>query len=172
MPLSELEKLEADSKKYFTAVKTANDAVKEHLQGYVSSGRVLKGDEIVGWYGEIVTQQFLGGEIIENDAEDYDIINADKGEKYSVKTRKGFGSNWQTSSLIPSDEVNDKSPTHLVFVHLNVDYSVESIWMYPWEEVVANKRLSPRKVKKVSRGFTFSVKVSKDKKYLVYGTGK
>lgn len=172
MASSELKALETESKKYFEAVKKANDDVKSHLQGYIKTGRILKGYEIVGWYGEIAIQELLGGEVIADDTKDYDVVNVVKGERYSVKTRKGFEGNWNVTSLIPSNTIESDSPTHLVFVHLNDEYGVESVWCYPWEDLVSENRLRPKKVKGVVRGYTLSVKKSLDKKYLVYGTGK
>lgn len=168
----ELRDLEDKSKLLFEAVKKANEDVKTHLQSYISTGRILKGYEIVGWYGEIVTQELLGGVIIADDTKDYDVENIAKNERYSVKTRMGINGNWQVTSLIPNNTIDDESPTHLVFVHLNDAYGVESVWCYPWEELVNSGRLKPKKVKGVERGYTLTVKVSIDKPYLIYGTGK
>ena len=47
----ELKRLEESAKKYFDAVKMANENVKKHLQKCIKTDRILKGYEIVGWYG-------------------------------------------------------------------------------------------------------------------------
>lgn len=172
MANNELKILEYGAREYFDAVKTANEHVKRFLQQYISTGRILKGYEIVGWYGEIVTQELLGGVVIADDTKDYDVENCEKNERYSVKTRMGTKGNWKVTSLIPNNTVDENSPTHLVFIHLDDDYKVESVWNYPWEYLVDNNRLRPKSVKGVVRGYTLTVKVSLDKEFLVYGSGK
>lgn len=170
--INELKVLEEGTKEYFQAVKRANEDVKRYLQGYISSGRLHKGYEIVGWYGEIVTQELLGGVVIADDTKDYDVENIEKKERYSVKTRMGTKGNWKVTSLIPNNTIDNDSPTHLIFVHLDDEYKVESVWSYPWEYLVNNNRLRPKSVKGVVRGYTLTVKVSLDKQFLVFGSGK
>ena len=172
MAKDDLIKLESCMKNDFEAVHNAIEQVKKHLSDYVSSDRVLKGDEIVGWYGEIIVQELCGGKVITDDTKDYDVINEVSGERYSVKTRKGFGSGWRVTSLIPSNEINDEAPTHLLFVHLDDEYRVISVWSYPWAEIVKAGRLRIKKVKGVERGYTFTVSKPNDTKYLIYGTGE
>lgn len=172
MSYNELKNLEDGAKEYFDAVKKANEDIKAYLKKYISTGRILKGYEIVGWYGEIVTQELLGGVVIADDTKDYDVVNAEKNEKYSVKARMGTSGNWKVTSLIPNNTIDEESPTHLVFVHLDDTYKVESVWSYPWEYLVNNNRLRPKKVKGDLRGYTLTVKVSSDKAFLVYESGK
>lgn len=172
MAVKELKILEDGAKEYFDAVKKANEDVKRYLQGFISTGCLLKEYEIVAWYGEIVMQQIMGEVIIADDTKDYDVENIDKGEPYSVKTRMGIKGNWKVTSLIPNNTIDNNSPTHLVFVHLDDKYKVESVWCYPWKYLVNNNRLRPKAVKGIVRGYTLSIKVSLDKGFLLYGSGK
>ena len=84
----------------------------------------------------------------------------------------GTKGNWKVTSLIPNNTIDNDSPTHLIFVHLDDEYKVESVWSYPWEYLVNNNRLRPKSVKGVVRGYTLTVKVSLDKQFLVFGSGK
>ena len=59
------------------------------------------------------------------------------------------------------------SPTHLLFVHLNNDYSIDRIWRFDWTYLDKKKRLREKKVRGVMIGWQFTVKDVRDKNYLI-----
>ncbi len=132
-----------------------------------ADGKVLKGNELVGWLGEIYGKMLLGGELV-NDREEHDFVCPD-GRRVSVKTRKGTGSGWTQTSAIPKIE-GDDCPTHLMFVHLNDDYSLDRIWLYPWEHLTAESRFSRHIVRGQHRSFIFRVNERNDRDFVVYSS--
>ena len=131
-----------------------------------SDSKHLKGDEIVGWLGEIYGKLLLNGKLVSDDFE-HDFETAD-GKCISVKARRGSSSGWQKSSAIP--KITGDCPTHLMFVHLKNDYTVDGIWLYPWEDLIRSGRFKKHMVRGNLRSYYFRVSPSKDKKYLLYHT--
>lgn len=149
----------------FDAVYTGIKNIKQKLQKY-SDGKTLKGDEIVGWYGEICCRQLTGGQLVSDNLE-YDVLTPE-GYRISVKTRKGTGSGWNSTSAIPKIEIDDDAPTHLMFIHLSDDYSIKEIWLFDWEELHRNNRFVEHKVRGNRRSYIVRINSVNDKKYLIY----
>jgi len=138
--------------------------IKQELSGY-ADGKTLKGDEIVGWLGEIYGKLLLGGTLVSDD-EEHDFEVGDW--RISVKTRKGFGSGWKRTSAIPKIEGED-CPTHLMFVHLNNDYTIRSIWLFPWKCLLENGRFVEHVVRGEHRSYYFTINPERDRDYLIFG---
>ena len=157
----EFKKLE---KKLLPESKTINKAIeniRKELERY-ADGKELKGDEIVGWLGEIYAKLLLDGNLVPDDFK-YDVQAGNK--KVAVKARKGRKSSWKRSSAIPKIEGRG-CPTHLMFFHLNDDYSIDRVWLYPWTDLVKGKRFRKHIVRGNFRSYYFRVDVEKDNKYL------
>ncbi len=148
----------------FEAMRRASQNIKEILGKYADN-KVLKGDEIVGWLGEIYGKILFNGRLVV-DANEHD-FETDDGMKVSVKTRKGYGSGWNNTSAIPNIEGED-CPTHLMFVHLDDNYTVAEIWLYPWNELLQNNRFEKHMVRGNFRSYRFRVSVGNDSAYLIY----
>jgi len=134
---------------------------------YYSDGKKLKGDELVGWLGEIYGKLFLDGELVP-DSYEHDFITRD-GKRISVKARKsGRSNNWYRTSAIP--KITGECPTHLMFIHLNNDYSINKIWLYPWEDLIEKGRFKKHIVRGHLRSYYFRVRPVKDEEYLIYPT--
>lgn len=157
--------LEHECQALFTELAALQDKIREKLSAY-ADGKTLKGNELVGWLGEIYGKLLLDGKLV-HDREEHDFVCAD-GNLVSVKTRKGFGTGWQRTSAIPKLD-GEKCPSHLLFVHLNDDYSIDRIWMFPWLHLVANERFKSHTVRGSHRSFIFTLDEKKDKSYVVYG---
>jgi len=130
-----------------------------------ADGKTLKGNELVGWLGEIYGKLLFDGKLVD-DREEHDFVTID-GRRVSVKTRKGWGLGWKQSSAIPKIEGTD-CPTHLLFVHLNDDYSIDRIWLLEWSHLLANERFKKHMVRGSQRSFIFAVHEQKDKAHVVY----
>jgi len=61
--------------------KQIHDKLEEH-----ADGKVLKGNELVGWLGEIYTKIICNGYLVD-DSYEHD-VEADNGIRISVKTKK------------------------------------------------------------------------------------
>jgi len=125
------DRVEKDFDSLFHLLSITQKEIHETLEEY-SDGKVLKGNELVGWLGEIYTKIILNGYLVD-DSNEHD-VEINDNLKISVKTRKGMNSGWTRTSAIPKIEGAD-CPTHLMFVHLNESYSVSSMWLYPWEDL-------------------------------------
>ncbi len=141
--------------------KQIHDKLEEH-----SDGKALKGNELVGWLGEIYTKIICNGFLVD-DSFEHD-VETDSNLKISVKTRKGTNSGWTRTSAIPKIE-GAECPTHLMFVHLNDQYSVSSMWLYPWQDLFVSGRFKKHIVRGNFRSYYMSVKPSEDGKYKIYG---
>jgi hypothetical protein len=166
MSQQELEQLESELQKHFSAIKQERTAIKQKLSPY-ANGKNLKGDEFVGWLGEIYGKLLLDGTLVSDDLE-HDFKTKD-GWRISVKARKGKAKGWNRTSAIPKIE-DDDCPTHLMFVALNNNYSVDKIWLYPWEDLRKSGRFKKHIVRGSQRSFFFQVSPISDKKYLIYPT--
>lgn len=147
----------------FDLLSQVQSQIKIVLQSY-SDGKLLKGDEVVGWLGEVYAKLLLKGQLEIDDTKEWDVIAHD-GRKVSVKARKGTGSNWKTSSAIPKIE-GDDCPTHLMFIHLNNDYSIDRIWLFPWNYLLEGERFKEHKVHGEFRSYIFRLSEKKDAPFL------
>ena len=160
------ERVEKDFESLFHMLSTTQSKIQEKLEQH-SDGKILKGNELVGWLGEIYTKLILNGYLVD-DSHEHD-VETDDGLRVSVKTRKGTGSGWTKSSAIPKIEGED-CPTHLMFVHLSDSYSVSKMWLYPWSELLNLSRFKKHIVRGNFRSYYISVNPSKDNKHEVYCT--
>src|ERR1700694_2614597 len=117
--------LERDCCVLFAELAVLQSKIHMKLSEY-ADGKTLKGNELVGWLGEIYGKLLLDGTLV-HDREEHDFVCSD-GRKVSVKTRKGFGAGWRRTSAIPKID-GQHCPTHLLFVHLRDDYSIDRIWL-------------------------------------------
>jgi hypothetical protein len=158
-----LQKLSASLAPHFDEITDAFRKIKEKLQEY-SDGKLLKGDEIIGWLGEIYGKMILNGKLV-SDKYNYDIIT--QNMRISVKARKGTASGWNTTSIIPKVKGND-CPTHLMFIQFKNTYSLFRVWLFPWEDLYNNKRFIEKKVRGEHRGYYIKINKNTDEKYLIY----
>ena len=87
----------------------------------------------------------------------------------SVKTRRGSNSGWTRTSAIPKIE-GEEVPTHLMFVHLDEDYVVSEMWLYPWQDLIEKERFRKHIVRGNFRSYYMSVNPTKDQRYKVYAS--
>ena len=156
--------LEAECEELFSKLASLQREIKEKLSVY-ADGKNLKGNEIVGWLGEIYGKLLFDGTLVD-DQQEHDFVSA-TGSHVSVKTRKGWASGWKKTSAIPKIDGND-CPTHLLFVHLNDDYSIDRMWLLDWRQIVAEERFKKHMVRGAQRSFTFAINEVKDKDRVIY----
>lgn len=138
--------------------------IRSKLQKY-SDGKTLKGDEIVAWLGDICCQLIIKGKLVPDDLE-YNVISS-TGDKISVKTRKGENSGWNVTSAIPKIDIDDNSPTHLMFIHLYDDYSIQEIWLFPWEDLLKSGRFIAHNVRGNKRSYQVRINRDTDREYFI-----
>ena len=158
--------LERECSDLFAELASLQSKIRTKLTTY-ADGKTLKGNELVGWLGEIYGKLLLNGTLV-HDREEHDFVCAD-GMRVSVKTRKGFSTGWQRTSAIPKID-GDECPTHLLFVHLSDDYSIHRIWLFPWSILAKAERFKKHTVRGSHRSFIFTLDEKSDKAYVVYGT--
>jgi hypothetical protein len=158
-------KLEHECKPLFDRLAALQSEIRCRLSGH-ADGKNLKGNELVGWLGEIYGKTLLYGTLV-HDREEHDFTCAD-GWRVSVKTRKGLRSGWKKTSAIPSVD-GDGCPTHLLFVHLRDDYSLDRIWLFSWPDLVKNERFTEHIVRGAHRSYIFTLDEERDKTYVIYG---
>ncbi len=95
------EQLESELEKHFARIERQLTIIRRKLTEHADD-KFLKGDELVGWLGEIYGKLLLNGVLVQDDLE-HDFETPD-GRKISVKARKGWGSGWNRSSAIPKIE--------------------------------------------------------------------
>lgn len=156
--------LEKDCSELFAELSALQTKIRTKLSIH-ADGKTLKGNELVGWLGEIYGKLLLNGVLV-HDKEEHDFVCSD-GKRVSVKTRKGFGTGWQRTSAIPKID-EEGCPTHLLFVHLNDDYSIDRIWLFPWDLLITTRRLKTHTVRGSHRSFIFTIDEKKDKNYVVF----
>lgn len=161
---SAVAKLEGECQAVFSELASLQRTIREKLLAY-ADGKNLKGNELVGWLGEIYGKLLFDGTLVD-DREEHDFVS-DPNLRVSVKTRKGWKSGWKKTSAIPKIEGSD-CPTHLLFVHLNDDYSVDRMWLLEWCELANAKRFTEHIVRGSPRSFIFSIDEKKDKAHVVY----
>jgi len=159
------DRVEKDFDSLFHILSVTQKQIHSKLEEH-ADGKVLKGNELVGWLGEIYTKIICGGLLVD-DSYEHD-VEADNGLRISVKTRKGTNNGWQRTSAIPKIEGNE-CPTHLMFVHLNDTYSVNAMWLYPWRDLYVSDRFKKHFVRDNFRSYYMSVNPNKDKEYKIYG---
>ena len=164
-----IEELQNELDADFIAVYTGIQTIKNKLINY-SDPKKLKGDEIVGGYGEICCRQLTKGKLASDNYE-YDVVTP-QGFKISVKTRKGNNSGWRTTSAIPNIEIDEESPTHLMFIHLLEDYSVDRIWLFKWTNLIYENRFLVHRVRGKMRSYVIKINPEKDQNNLIYTSGK
>lgn len=164
MSRQELERLQRQLHKHLAAIEQERTAIRQKLLQH-TDGKNLKGDEVVGWLGEIFGKLLLDGSLVSDDVE-HDLKTKD-GKRISVKARKGAAKGWHRTSAIPKID-GDGCPSHLMFVHLNDDHSIDRIWLYPWEELLTSDRFKEHIVRGIHRSFFFQVRPKTDEKYVIY----
>lgn len=156
--------LETELQPLFSQLESIQKQIKVILEKY-SDGKNLKGDELVGWLGEIYGKTLLGGTLVP-DREEHDFVTPENW-RVSVKARRGNNSGWRQTSAIPKFEGSD-CPTHLMFVHLNEDYSLDRIWLFEWEYLVLNNRFKEHVVRGSHRSYFLVIEERSDEKHLVF----
>lgn len=156
--------LETEFQESFLRLAALQEDIHRRLTEF-ADGKVLKGNEIVGWLGEIYGKLLFSGVLVD-DREEHD-FETSLGLRVSVKTRKGWKSGWKQSSAIPKID-GDGCPTHLLFAHLNDDYSVDRMWLFEWNVLFATGRFKPHVVRGVRRSFVFAVDELRDEKNVIY----
>lgn len=151
--------LEADFKKVADAIQSIRQKLQEH-----ADNKQLKGDEIIGWLGEIYGKMLFSGTLVPDDY-DYDFEVQDM--HVSVKARKGLARGWEITSIIPKIH-GDGCPTHLMFIHFTDKYSINKVWLFPWKDLHEHGRFIPKKVRGEYRGYYVRIKPSLDKDYVIY----
>ena len=160
--------LEAKCQTLFTQLAELQKEIREKVSVH-ADGKNLKGNELVGWLGEIYGKLLFDGTLV-SDREEHDFVT-DIGLRVSVKTRKGWNSGWKQTSAIPKIEGSD-CPTHLLFVHLNDDYSIDRMWLIEWRLLVGAERFKKHMVRGSQRSFIFAIDEEKDKAHVVYGKNR
>jgi hypothetical protein len=160
--------LEAECQTLFSELADLQNKIRDRLFVH-ANGKNLKGNELVGWLGEIYGTLLFDGELV-NDREEHDFISSD-GHRISVKTRKGWGNGWKKTSAIPRIEGID-CPTHLLFVHLDDNYSIDKIWLFEWLQLLNADRFKKHIVRGQHRSFIFAIDEKNDAANLVYGENR
>jgi len=159
------DRVEKDFDSLFHLLSITQNKIHDKLEEY-ADGKVLKGNELVGWLGEIYTKIICNGRLVD-DSYEHD-VEAVNGIKISVKTRKGTKNGWNRTSAIPKID-GDDCPTHLMFVRLNDNYSVKSMRLYPWQDLYSANRFKRHIVRGNFRSYYMLVKPQDDDKYKIYG---
>lgn len=156
--------LEESMQDLFNKLAAVQKEIRIELKKYCDN-KVLKGNEIVGWLGEIYGKLLFNGDMVD-DSNEHDIESAD-GKRISVKTRKGWQSGWSQSSAIPKIE-GDECPTHLLFVHLDDDYSIHGMWLFEWDYLYNNGRFKKHIVRGNHRSYIFHLNENNDSANKIY----
>jgi len=156
--------LEAKMGDMFNRLAELQGQIRDKLTAF-ADGKTLKGNELVGWLGEIYGKLLLNGHLVD-DSHEHDFETRD-GARISVKTRKGNASGWRQSGSIPKID-GDDCPTHLLFVHLNDDYSIDRMWLYDWNELRESGRFRMHNVRGHRRSYIFRVNENSDQSFIIY----
>ena len=163
-----LQLLLAENAESIAAMRAARDSIRRSLLAHADD-KLLKGDELVGWMGEVYGKLMLDGRLVDDKYEhDFEVAKDDM--RVSVKARKGNASGWTQTSDI-SRVSGDGVPTHLLFVHLDDDFGLLQMWLYPWQEILIAGRFKLKEVRGEMRAHVFYVAASKDRRYLIYERG-
>ena len=164
MNLCALEKMTCDFKPLFDELFSVQIQIREKLREY-ADGKYLKGHELVGWLGEIYVKLLLDGRLVADNHE-HDVETRDL-RRISAKARRGKGSGWQQTSPIPTIE-GESCPTHLAFVHMHEDYSLDRIWLFEWQRLCQCNRFKLHSVRGQIRSYIFKLNEKLDRQYVVY----
>ena len=148
----------------FNQLSTVQQEIHEKLKSYCDN-KTLKGNEVVGWLGEIYGKLLFKGTMVD-DSYEHDIETLD-GKRISIKTRKGWNSGWTQSSAIPKIVGHD-CPTHLLFVHLDDDYFIHGMWLFDWNFLKKNERFRKHMVRGNLRSYIFRLNETMDKNYKIF----
>lgn len=159
-----LEALQADFAEPFGQLAELQRNIHLRLTDY-ADGKRLKGNEIVGWLGEIYGKTLFGGALA-SDSEEHDFVTP-AGWRVSVKTRKGWGKGWRRTSAVPKFE-GDECPSHLLFVHLDDSYLIDRIWLFDWRKLAAAGRFKRHVVRGAHRSYIFMLDEKRDQANIVY----
>jgi len=159
-----VQSLENEMASLFEQLSTVQRNIQAKLEHYCDN-KTLKGNEVVGWLGEIYGKLLFKG-IMVDDSYEHD-IETSEGKRISIKTRKGWKSGWTQSSAIPKIVGND-CPTHLLFVHLNDDYSIHGMWLFDWSFLTKNERFRKHMVRGNLRSYIFHLNETKDQDYKIF----
>lgn len=162
--LTAVKSLEAQMAGMFEELSAIQLKIREQLK-FFCDGKTLKGNELVGWLGEIYGKLLFGGTMVD-DSYEHDIEDAD-GNRISIKTRKGWKSGWTQSSAIPKI-IGDDCPTHLLFVHLDDDYSIHGMWLFDWYYLIKHERFRKHMVRGNLRSYIFRLNESRDQNRRVF----
>lgn len=153
-----VQSLENDMSVLFEQLFTIQQSIQSKLALYCDD-KTLKGNELVGWLGEIYGKLLFKGKMVD-DSFEHDVETTD-GKRISIKTRKGWNSGWTQSSAIPKIE-GDDCPTHLLFVHLNDNYSIHGMWLFDWQFLRRNERFRKHIVRGNLRSYIFHLNETMD----------
>jgi hypothetical protein len=156
--------LEAECQPLFSKLAALQKEIRDKLR-VRADNKNLKGDELVGWLGEIYGKLFYDGELV-GDENQHDFVS-DNCRFVSVKTRKGWKKGWKEAGTIPK-KVGSDCPTHLLFVHLNDDYSLDRMWLFDWVQLANTGRFKEKMVRGSQRAFTFAIDEEADGPHVVY----
>jgi hypothetical protein len=159
--IDRLVEIQNSVKDHLAELATINAKIKAALKPF-SDNKTLKGDEVIGWLGEVYCNALLGGNLVD-DQHDFEAT----GKRISVKARKGDNIGWNISGIIYKNE-GKETPTHLMFVHFNNDYTIDRIWEYEWSYLVEANRLKMKTVGDNERGWIFKVRKVRDAEYVIY----
>jgi hypothetical protein len=157
--------IEQECQALFSELAGLQKKIRENLAVH-ADGKNLKGNELVGWLGEIYGKLLFDGALVD-DREEHDFVSKN-GLRVSVKTRKGWNLGWRQTSGIPRIEGVD-CPTHLLFVHLNDDYSIDRMWLLEWQQLLDANRFKKHMVRGSQRSFIFAIDENRDQGCVVYG---
>ena len=164
MAIKEAKQLYLELQPHIRAMNQEQDTIRSKLTRYADS-KTLKGNELVGWLGEIYGKLFLDGTLVSDNFE-HDFVTKDK-KRVAVKARRGTRSGWKRTSAIPKI-IGSGCPTHLMFVHINDDYSIDMMWLYKWQYLRNSGRFKEHIVRGSRRSFYFEVNPESDSEYLIY----
>ena len=156
--------LETDMTVMFEQLSAMQLTIREKLKTFCN-GKTLKGNELVGWLGEIYGKLLFDGTMVD-DSYEHDIESSDR-KRVSIKTRKGWKSGWTQSSAIPKI-TGDDCPTHLLFVHLDDDYSIHGMWLFDWHFLTEHDRFRKHMVRGNMRSYIFHLNESKDQNNKIF----
>lgn len=159
-----LHRIESDFEILFAELFASQVKIKQKLLTY-ADGKHLKGYELVGWLGEIYVKLLFNGKLV-SDIYEHD-VETKQGWRISVKTRKGRAAGWKQSSPISKYE-GEGCPTHLAFVHLHDNYSLDRVWLYEWPHLCKATRFTEKRVRGEFRSYIFKLDERKDEGFVVY----
>ena len=158
MDYSKFKSLQQDLTDDFDQLAAVQKRLMEKLNKF-ANGKTLKGNEIVGWLGEIYIKLIFSGNLADDSCE-HD-VDTDDGLRISVKTRKGRNSGWNNTSAIPKID-GDDCPTHLAFVNLKPNYQVDRIWLFTWKELHDRDRFKKHIVRGNLRSYIVRINEKED----------